>query len=378
MLLGKVDAAVATPVLEKKPTSLSLTFDLDGLAALTGLSAKQLGYFLYKRQINNSYSIFRIPKKTGGEREICSPNPTLKMLQRNLLSHLAELRIFKASVTAFIRGRDIADNAEFHVGKKFVLNIDLEDFFGSINFGRVYGMLTKKPYELERSVAAAITKAVIFQNKLPQGAPSSPVLSNLVCTKLDAELQSLCSTNGCTYSRYADDITISTQRSRFPLATRDLSGSAAGTIELSSQLREIIASNGFRINEIKTRLYFKTDRQEVTGLVVNKRVNIRRSYIRDIRAVLHAIQKYGSQAAQETFEKKSGGKTDLLASIAGRISFVGQIRGKSDQVYRALAKKYNHIVSSETLKFALTPYEVANKQPGCWRVTALLMGPLFS
>jgi RNA-directed DNA polymerase len=352
---------VATPKISLPVANLIQVYDLSSLANLIGLSGRQLGYFLYKRQINLNYEKFKIPKKSGGNREICAPSATLKLLQQKLKTELTALRKFKPFVTGFVDGRDIADNAEFHVGKRYVLNIDLEDFFGTINFGRVFGLLTKQPYSIEKGVAAAITKAVTFENKLPQGAPTSPILSNLICVKLDSEIQNLCRKSKCVYSRYADDITISTQTRLFPFATKDLASDGTRTVVIAAQLRSIIEQNGFKINDSKTRLFSATDRQEVTGLIVNKRVNVKRSYVRAVRAILNAIETYGEVAAQAKFVEEYKGKVSLLQSLAGKISFIGQIRGKNDQVYRKLAKRYNKIVNQQVLKFVLTPEETAKQ-----------------
>lgn len=351
---------MTTPLFPKQPANLQEVYDLSSLAALLGLSGRQLGYYLYKRKVGDQYTTFEISKKSGGKRQISAPAPNLKILQRNLLRLLVELRSFRPYITGFIKNRGITANADLHVGKRFVLNIDLEDFFGTINFGRVFGTLISKPYYVERRAAAAIAKATVFQNKLPQGAPTSPILSNLVAAKLDSDLKTLCKANGCTYSRYADDITISAQKRNFPLAHRAIEDGQV-VVQLNAELRATIEVNGFRINDAKTRLHHRTDRQEVTGLVVNERVNVKRRFIRDIRAILNALEKHPVGDVQTTFVEKFEGKTDILKHLEGRISFVGQVRGRNDQIYRRLAARFNAIVGKQRLKFDLTPLEIVKQ-----------------
>ena len=340
-------------------SELERSYDLASFAQLLGLTGKQLAYLLYKRDITKKYNKFEIEKKNGGIRVIKSPNEQLKFLQRNVTRELNKLRDFKPFVTGFVSKRSVLDNALFHVAKRHVLNIDLEDFFGSINFGRVFGLLSKPPYKIERHVAAAIAKLATHENSLPQGAPTSPVLANLICTKLDSEIARLCRQNKCTYSRYADDITISSQMKNFPLAHLDKDGAGPSSAILSPELISIIKANGFEINVKKTRLYPKEWRQEVTGLVVNEKPNVRRSYIRNIRATLHAIEKFGPDGAQREFEKKFGGKVDLSYRLAGQISFVGQIRGRNDDLYKKLVARFNSAKLSIKLRSNLTPQELA-------------------
>src|ERR1700737_5069499 len=186
---------------------LKKAIDLDSLAAVLGCSAKQLGYYIYKRNIAGQYKRFEIPKRRGGTRAISAPTTNLKLIQSNIARVLAELRTLKPCVNGYLSNRSILTNARPHVGQGIVLNVDLEDFFGSINYGRIYGLLSKPPYSLNKKVCAAIAKACVLDNALPQGAPSSPILSNLVCSKMDAELSRLARSHNCVYTRYSDDLT---------------------------------------------------------------------------------------------------------------------------------------------------------------------------
>jgi RNA-directed DNA polymerase len=180
-------------------------------------------------------------------------------------------------------GKNIVDNAQRHKKKRWVLNIDLDNFFPSINFGRVRGMFLKKPFYVPESVATLLAQICCYGNNLPQGAPTSPIISNMICAKMDSELQDLAWTCRCFYTRYADDITFSTTLPDFPVQIAKVHSLL--DIELGKELKGIIESNGFNINPNKTRAFSYKQRQEVTGLTVNKRPNVRRKYIMQVRAI---------------------------------------------------------------------------------------------
>jgi RNA-directed DNA polymerase len=285
--------------------SLSSAYSFASLAYLLHCTPKQLGYYLHKRSLSSQYKTFDIPKKRGGVRKISAPSTNLKLIQRSLADLLYDLRTFKPCVKGFVQKRDVRRNASFHVGQRYVLNIDLQDFFGSINFGRVYGLLAKPPYSIAHPVAAAIAKACTLNDKLPQGAPTSPVISNLICAKMDSELTRFAVANRCKYTRYADDLSFSTTRPSMPLASIESSTDGTSTCILNPALRAIIESNGFVINESKVRLRDATARQEVTGLIVNKRVNVKRRFIRETRAMLHAWRKFGLRRLSRQARRQS-------------------------------------------------------------------------
>lgn len=211
--------------------SLKAASDIDDLAALLGYKAKSLAYILYKLPDAAKYTTFKIPKKSGGEREICAPTDQLKLVQRRLANILYACRdeIDKESGLGslshgFRRGHSIVTNAKPHHGRRFVLNLDLKDFFPSFNFGRIRGFFIKsKAFELNEKVATLIAQIACHQNSLPQGSPCSPVISDLVAHLLDARLAKMAKKEGVTYSRYADDLTFSTNKKSFPtaLATQD-------------------------------------------------------------------------------------------------------------------------------------------------------------
>lgn len=342
--------------------NLRIAVDLEDLAIILGCSAKKLGYYLYRKQIPGQYKTFTISKKRGGTRTIRAPSSNLKIIQRNIADALEQVVTLRPCVNGFATGRGIIRNATSHVGHTHILNIDLEDFFGSINYGRVFGLLIKRPFGLHRKIAAAIAQACTVDNVLPQGAPSSPLLSNLVCAKLDAELSRFAAAYRCTYTRYADDMTFSTTRQVMPFAANIFQPDGATLCEIIPALRAIIEGNGFRINEGKIRLSDKKVRQEVTGLIVNKRVNVKRRFIREVRAMLHAWRKFGIDKAQEDFRKKyNGGDANFESALRGKIGFIGQVRGRPDVIFRNLAAQFNKETTGSSIRITLTAEEIAKQ-----------------
>jgi RNA-directed DNA polymerase len=175
--------------------------------------------------------------------------------------------------------------------KRFVLNIDLLDFFPSIHFGRVRGMFTARPYNCNPTVATVLAQICCLPKEypagppyaqLPQGSPTSPIISNMICAKLDSQLRRLAQKYKCSYTRYADDLTFSTNLNRFPesLARFVIDGTGVTSVVIGSELEETISSNKFQINRSKIRLQRSAERQTVTGLTTNESPNITRKYSR--------------------------------------------------------------------------------------------------
>ncbi|EPX81460.1 retron Ec67 family RNA-directed DNA polymerase/endonuclease [Litoreibacter arenae] len=278
--------------------------NVSDLAYLVGYQPKKLSYILYKIPDESKYMEFEIPKATKGVRKISAPIPELKLAQSRL-AHvlqdcLAEIEKGQASGEnciishGFKRHLSISTNGARHVNRKWVLNFDLKDFFPSINFGRVRGFFMKnKHFLLDEKVATIVAQLACHKGALPQGAPTSPVISNLIANHLDIRLSRVATKNRCTYTRYADDITFSTNKKDFPkgiAANRD-DGSPSGDWELSKRIRSEVRRSGFEINAKKTRMLFRRSRQDVTGLVVNTKVNVKRELYKQVRAQVHSFIK---------------------------------------------------------------------------------------
>lgn len=359
--------------LKKKPDELvegffSLEHPRD-VASLLEIPYEVLNYHLYIVPPSKQYITFSVPKKSGDHREILAPSTTIKILQQKLNYILQGLyrRIYhkrKFFVHGFIYGRNICTNAQAHTRKEYVFNIDLLDFFPSINFGRVYGMFLKKPYNLPGNVAAVLSRICIFKDstrdQLPQGAPTSPIVSNLICARMDDELYRLAREHNCRYTRYADDITFSTNRPNFPKEIATINPLfAKGRIEVTvgKELSDIINNkNGFSINARKVRIQHRDYRQTVTGLKVNEFPNVSRKYINQLRAMLYAWETYGLKNAEKVFIEKYNHKrrwkseegTLYKKVVKGKINFLRMVRGRQNATYQKFCEKLSCLDSSFT------------------------------
>lgn len=298
--------------------------NLNDLAYLLNFSPKVFSYILFSKPIYFKYEKFEIPKKNGEMRTILSPDKDLKKLQQALaklldscLNLIEKERLQNSSYIKSILSHGfrskyqisfptsktnrkplklsnlnlgIYSNAYKHKGKKYVLNIDLKDFFKSITFKRIVGFFCKNEnFQLNPKVAILIAQIATYRESekfeafLPQGSPCSPVISNLITSILDNRLNQLAKKNQCTYTRYADDLTFSTNLATFPEELYDLENRTIG-----KKLFKTITKSWFTINISKTRLTHYENRQEVTGLVVNKKVNISKNYYRYSRTMIHS------------------------------------------------------------------------------------------
>ncbi len=321
------------------------------LATMLGVSYSQLVWHIYRSDPTTRYQTFFVRKRSGGVRRISAPASALKLIQRSLNGVLQHVYRPRPSVHGFVQNRNILTNARQHVGRRHVLNIDLADFFESINFGRVRGMFMAKPYGLDPSVATVLAQICCHDNHLPQGAPTSPIVANMICMKMDGELQRMAKEHRVWYSRYADDLTFSTSVDPFPSALA-IRPSDAGDATVGRLLSEVIASNGFDINLNKVRLQDRNFRQSVTGLTVNERPNVRRKFIRAIRGMIHAWQRYGLEAATSDFhnlhDKKhrfdAKGEPTFRAVLRGRLSFLKMVKDNpDDSVYRNYMRRFRSI-----------------------------------
>lgn len=319
----------------------------------------------YYANINQKYIIFEIPKKTGGKRTITAPDKFLKKIQRRINLLLSLFFEPKPAAHGFLENRSIVTNAKIHVGKKYVLNVDLKDFFPSIHFGRIKAVLqlpifwikekelkewcnidieSLSKFGLKPEFAQIIANFCCFESKLPQGAPTSPIVTNIVSQRLDNKLVKLAKEYHCFYTRYADDITFSCNKNRFKE-------------DFMKKLDDIIKSEGFIINEKKTRIQNKkVTRQEVTGITVNEKLNLQRNYIRKLRATLSNWDKYGYERAKSKFESYYPMEKGFLRNktippmesvLDGKIMFLGMVRGNDDTLYLKYKNKLNELLKTK-------------------------------
>lgn len=278
---------------------LPVLADPPAIAAAIGIPLGELRFLAYLRDVSkvDHYARFALPKKSGGVREIAAPMPRLKRAQYWILHNiLAKLPEHDAS-HGFRTKRSIVSNALPHAGKRVVINMDLKDFFPTITYARVKGMFVAFGYPEKVAMPLALlctdaerdkveidgrTWSVAREGRrLPQGAPSSPAIANIIANRLDKRLAGAAKKLGFTYTRYADDMTFS-------------GDAAPGTSAINRmiwQARQIAEAEGFTVNDKKTRVMGSGTRQDVTGLVVNTRPAVPRGERRRFRAWLHAAEK---------------------------------------------------------------------------------------
>ncbi len=306
-------------------------------AALLGVKTQTLTYVLYKLNPATQYTHFTIPKKSGGTRSIYAPFDKLKSIQSSLSNLLLDCideindangineanknkYTYKHALShGFVRECSIITNAIMHINQKNVLNIDLKDFFDSFNFGRVRGFFIKNNhFKLDPHIATVIAQVACYDNKLPQGSPCSPVITNLITHSLDIKLASLARKHSCNYSRYADDMTFSTRKSVFP---QQIMRQGDGKFITGKKLKNEIKRAGFFINDKKTRIQYKDSRQDVTGLIVNHKPNVKKEYWRTVKSQCHSLFQSGS------FTKKTadGDVEGNINELEGQLNFIDQV-----------------------------------------------------
>lgn len=255
-------------VFQLKNFGLPVIRTVDDFAEHTRLSPQLIRYLSFRA--NFLYKSYDIPKKDGTARTIAQPSRELKALQGWILRNILDKLSASENCKGFEIGCSILDNAAPHVGANFILNVDLENFFPSIPAEKVYGIFSSIGYD--KSIASILTNLTVFQGRLPQGAPTSPKLANLICIKLDARIQGYAGPRGLVYTRYADDISMSGQTIKKIMNARLM-------------LATIVRSEGLVINHRKTEVQGTRRRKKITGLVLTQsNVGIGREVARDIRA----------------------------------------------------------------------------------------------
>ncbi|MDY0234731.1 MAG: retron Ec67 family RNA-directed DNA polymerase/endonuclease [Gudongella sp.] len=320
------------------------------LAGFLKISEKKLNYILYVVGTSSYYTSFEIPKKNGGIREIHAPTKDLKTLQRNLATVLSDIneKNKKNNIShGFERKKTIITNSEIHRNKRYVINMDLKDYFESFHFGRVRGYFEKNNnFNLPINIATIIAQLTCFNGSLPQGAPTSPVITNMICNILDIRLLQVARKYKLNYTRYADDLTFSTNHKGF-LEDQNL---------FINDIRYEVEKFGLFINDSKTRVLYKDSRQEVTGLVVNKVINVKREYYKRTRAMANNLYYNGKFLIE--------GEEGSINELEGRFAFINQLNIYNNGIKNE--KRYFSNLSSkekEYQKFLFYKYFITNDKP---------------
>lgn len=314
------------------------------IASWIKVNHEQLDYVLYRKKVENLYECFKIPKKNGEYRVIYAPQGELKVLQRRLSQRLYEVhsnyigqKKIKSSIShgfeqakskitdGFEQKKSIITNAYRHKNKKYLLNMDISNFFPSFHFGRVQGFFYKsKEFNFSKEEATIIAQLVCYNGSLPQGAPTSPIISNLIFNIVDLRILSLAKKYKLHYTRYADDLSFSTNHKSFKDEYSNF----------IQELTELLNQNGFDVNQDKTRLEYYFSRQEVTGLSVNKKINAKYNFINTTRAMADQLYR--------TNQFYINGETGSLEQLEGRFSFINQLDWFNNNVeFKVKKNKHN-------------------------------------
>ena len=261
-----------------------------------------------------------------------------------------------------MKKRNIVDNAKRHTKKQEILNIDLKDFFTQFHFGRVRGMLMAKPYNLGKEAATTIAQIACHNGILPQGAPTSPILTNMLCVPLDNSLMLFAKKHGLTYTRYADDLTFSSYKA---CLFEEIVFKADGKLILCEELQKIFEKHNIIVNKNKITLRNRFTRQETTGIIVNRYPNVKREYYKQLRAILYncgvvgvynTAKKYidlGLCHNSKIIEcKDNPEREELIVNwfkmvIKGKIAFIKQVKGQEHPSFYVLASKANEVFKEE-------------------------------
>ena len=308
---------------------------------------------------------FIVKKKSGGFRQIAAPrNRSFIMLLRSVNEVLKAIYTPSDYAMGFAEKRSVVTNAAVHRSQNYVFNIDLKDFFPSVEQGRVMKRLTLAPFNFSPQIALLISGLCSMRVKreqpietkrydldkqfmyvLPQGAPTSPVITNTICDTLDRRLAGLAKRFGLRYTRYADDITFSSMHYVY-----------SENSEFMKELARIINTQGFVMNEAKMRLQKLGSRQEVTGIIVSDKLNVTKKYVREIRSLLYIWDKYGYSAAMSRFFPKykaekghiKKGNPDLTNVLDGKLMYLKMVKGDTDSVYIKLYTKFQELVNRDS------------------------------
>lgn len=267
---------------------------------------KKILYYL-SNNLDANYISFEIPKKNGSFRTIYEPSNLLKTVQRNILKNILEEKPLSKYATAYQRGMSLVDNAKVHINKRIILKLDIKDFFPSINFNMVYNIcFNDKLYP--KKLGILLTNICMYNNELPQGTPTATYISNLILRNFDEEIGKYCDNLNISYIRYSDDLTFSGD---------------FNPKDLIVIVRNMLKKYHFRLNYDKIRVINSSKRQLVTGIVVNKKLSIKKEIKKKIRQEMYYIKKYGLDNHLKYLNITN--KNKYINTLIGKINFVLQV-----------------------------------------------------
>jgi retron-type reverse transcriptase len=314
---------VESDIAKLRAANLPILHATQELADAMGVQLAELRFLAFDRRVSriSHYRRFAMAKKTGGERIISAPMPRLKRAQYWVLDNVLARVPLHAAAHGFVAGRSIVSNALPHVGRNVVVNLDLKDFFPSVAMPRVKGVFRQLGYSEQVATTLALlcterkTDEVVVDGEkffvghkervLPQGAPTSPALTNILCRRLDARLQGAAQKLGFRYTRYADDLTFSADATAAKLVGKML-----------WRAKQIVIAEGFTPHPEKEQVMRKRGQQHVTGIVVNSKPSLDRDTIKRFRATLFQVEKDGPQG------KQWNGNSNIISALEGYAHFI--------------------------------------------------------
>ena len=332
------DTASDEVVLAKN--NLPILTDAASLAQAMHLKMGDIRFLAFNRGVSkiNHYKRFTIAKKTGGTRLISAPMPRLKSAQYWILHNILEKVALHPAAHGFVTQKSIVSNAIPHLKSEVVINLDMKNFFPTITYERVKGVFRHLGYSphIATILALICTEPDVEETELddetwyisngerylPQGAPTSPALTNILCRKLDARLTGLALKLGFTYTRYADDMTFSAKKE-----------GAKNVNLLLKAVHDIVSSEGLNIHPDKTKVMRRGSHQEVTGITVNETPSVCRKKLHKFRAFLYQLEKDGTAVG-----KRWGQSTDMFASALGFAQYVYMVQPEKGKKLLAQTK----------------------------------------
>lgn len=276
---------------------------------------KKLKYlYIISNNVEKHYKVFKIAKRSGGYRTIYEPDYILKEIQKNILKNVLNERIISPYATAYKKGLNLTCNALPHLNKKIILKLDIKDFFNSIDFLHVYKKAFPR-YIYPEAVASLLTNLVTYNNFLPQGAPTSSYISNLILRSFDIKIGTYCEEEKIAYTRYCDDMTFS--------GDFDVE-------EVINLVKKELLKENFILNKKKIKIIRPNKAQIVTGIVCNEKLSVPKSYKKEIRQIMYYLNKYGLS----NHLKHIGYQYDkriYINKLFGRILFILQVEKNNQE-----------------------------------------------
>ena len=291
---------------------------------------KRTLYYL-SNNLDANYISFDIPKKNGKLRTIYEPSGLLKNVQRNILKNILEDKKISKYAKAYQRHISLVDNAIEHINKKIILKLDIKDFFPSINFNMVYNTCFNETL-YPRKLGILLTNICMYNNELPQGTPTAAYISNIILRSFDEKIGNYCDNLNISYTRYSDDLTFSGD---------------FNVQEIISLVKDELRKYHFKLNYDKIKVIRNNNRQIVTGIVVNKKLSIKREYKKKIRQEIYYINKYGIDSHLKKLNIDN--KNKYLHSLKGKVNFVLQVEDNNKEF-----KKYQIYIDNLLFKIPIS------------------------